>query len=267
MKSAESSQEKFLSEPHSAPRASVIGRLAVPACLVLLTACIGPQKPVQIEQDHRSPSAESAQGDSVQETSRQEVAAPIQPLPLPVPLPAEASAEAQASRTSEAPVVEVKPVYVVAQAESYRVTNAVTATKTDTPIMDTPMSVKVVPQQVMRDQQVVRVDQALKNVSGVISGAEGDMQFNVRGFDQFNFYRDGYPFQGQFFHAEDLTNIERVEVLKGPGYSLRAGRAGRHHQFRDQATAGSAELFAPTAIRFVWLVSDQRRSHRPPYCG
>ena len=224
MKSAESSQEKFLSEPHSAPRASVIGRLAVPACLVLLTACIGPQKPVQIEQDHRSPSAESAQGDSVQETSRQEVAAPIQPLPLPVPLPAEASAEAQASRTSEAPVVEVKPVYVVAQAESYRVTNAVTATKTDTPIMDTPMSVKVVPQQVMRDQQVVRVDQALKNVSGVISGAEGDMQFNVRGFDQFNFYRDGYPFQGQFFHAEDLTNIERVEVLKGPG-SILYGRA------------------------------------------
>ncbi|TKB87393.1 MAG: hypothetical protein E8D43_10315, partial [Nitrospira sp.] len=224
MKSAESSQEKFLSEPHSAPRASVIGRLAVPACLMLLTACIGPQKPVQMEQDHRSPSAESAQGDPVQETSRQEVAAPIQPLPLPVPLPAEASAEAQASRTSEAPVVEVKPVYVVAQAESYRVTNAVTATKTDTPIMDTPVSVKVVPQQVMRDQQVVRVDQALKNVSGVISGAEGDMQFNVRGFDQFNFYRDGYPFQGQFFHAEDLTNIERVEVLKGPG-SILYGRA------------------------------------------
>ena len=110
MKSAESSQEKFLSEPYGAPRASVIGRLALPACLLLLTACIGPQKPVPTEQDHRTLSAASAQGEPAQESNRQEIAAPIQPLPLPVPLPAEASAEAQASTTSEAPVVEVKPV-------------------------------------------------------------------------------------------------------------------------------------------------------------
>ncbi|MGQ0593715.1 MAG: TonB-dependent receptor plug domain-containing protein, partial [Gammaproteobacteria bacterium] len=51
---------------------------------------------------------------------------------------------------------------------SYTVPNATTATKTDTPIMETPFSVQVVPQQVLQDQQVFRLEKALQNVSGVI---------------------------------------------------------------------------------------------------
>jgi len=43
--------------------------------------------------------------------------------------------------------------------KDYKITNAVTATKTDTPIMQTPMSVKVVSRQVMKDQQAITVDQ------------------------------------------------------------------------------------------------------------
>jgi iron complex outermembrane recepter protein len=50
---------------------------------------------------------------------------------------------------------------------SYNVLNATTATKTDTPIFDTPLSIQVVPQQVLKDQQAVRLQDALKNVSGV----------------------------------------------------------------------------------------------------
>ena len=206
-----------------------IGRIVAVAGLTLLTACIGPHKPVATDKTSATPVAAPAQGESTGESGGDKAAQarqspPALPVPLPVPVPAEDLAGTGASTRDDAPVVDVKPVHIVAQAESYHVTNTVTATKTDTPIMDTPVSVKVVPQQVMRDQQVVRVDQALKNISGVISGAEGDMQFNMRGFDQFNFYRDGYPFQSQWFHGEDLTNIERVEVLKGPG-SILYGRA------------------------------------------
>jgi iron complex outermembrane receptor protein len=47
-----------------------------------------------------------------------------------------------------------KPVYDSTDPYNtdYNRTNAVTATKTDTSLMQTPMSVKVVPQQVLKDQ-------------------------------------------------------------------------------------------------------------------
>lgn len=102
----------------------------------------------------------------------------------------------------------------------YYISNASTATKTDTPIMETPMSVKVVPRQVLKDQQVITLDQALKNVSGAVSGVGGSGTFFLRGFGNYNVYRDGYKNQSQWFHTEDLANVERVEVLKGPGSIL-----------------------------------------------
>lgn len=108
--------------------------------------------------------------------------------------------------------------------KDYKITNAVTATKTDTPIMQTPMSVKVVSQQVMKDQQVITVDQALRNVSGAVAGAGGTGTFFLRGFGNSNIYRDGFLNNSQWSHTEDLTNVERVEVLKGPG-SLLYGRS------------------------------------------
>jgi iron complex outermembrane recepter protein len=79
----------------------------------------------------------------------------------------------------------------------YNRPNAVTAIKTDTPIMQTPVSVKVVPSQVLKDQQVITVDQALRNVSGVVSGAGGTGTFFIRGFGNFNIYRDGFLNQSQ----------------------------------------------------------------------
>jgi len=106
----------------------------------------------------------------------------------------------------------------------YQVRHASTATKTDTPIMQTPMSVKVVPQSVLRDQQAITIEQALRNVSGVSSGLGGSGTFFIRGFGSYLNYRDGYKSQGEWAHTEDLENVERVEVLKGPG-SILYGRA------------------------------------------
>jgi len=58
--------------------------------------------------------------------------------------------------------------------KNYAVTNSTTATKTDTPIMETPMSIQVVPKSVMDDQQDTNILDALnRNVSGVLARTGG----------------------------------------------------------------------------------------------
>jgi iron complex outermembrane receptor protein len=138
-----------------------------------------------------------------------------------------AAAEPQSSKTMPAVTVTGTAHYAPEldpYNADYNRTQAATATKTDTPIMQTPMSIKVVPQQVLKDQQTVTLDQALKNVSGVVNGSGSDRQFFLRGFEVFNYYRDGFPFINNWHHTEELANVERVEVLKGPG-SILYGRS------------------------------------------
>jgi len=115
----------------------------------------------------------------------------------------------------------------------YRLPNSSTATKTDTPIMETPFSVKAIPQQVLQDQQVIRVDKAVENISGVIRSGANTLQrdtFIIRGFDTGgagNTYRNGTIFpQGltQLSAPREVANLQQIEVLKGPA-SLLFGRA------------------------------------------
>ena len=47
--------------------------------------------------------------------------------------------------------------------------DATTGTMTDTPVIETPLNVQVITKQMLKDQQVINLDQALKNVSGVTS--------------------------------------------------------------------------------------------------
>lgn len=77
---------------------------------------------------------------------------------------------------------------VTGEQDGYSVPDATTGTKTDTPLRDIPQSIQVVPQQVIRDQQATRLNDALRNVPGVItsSGSPGNNEtsaFTIRGFD------------------------------------------------------------------------------------
>lgn len=115
--------------------------------------------------------------------------------------------------------VSSKPVYP--DDKSYSVSNSSTALKTDTPIFQTPASIQVVTKQVMQDQQAYRLQDALKNVSGVQSyHGYGGMfeQFVLRGFllSTVN-YRNGVRIP---FTKFDTANVERVEVLKGASAML-----------------------------------------------
>ncbi|NEQ88286.1 MAG: TonB-dependent receptor plug domain-containing protein, partial [Moorea sp. SIO2I5] len=105
------------------------------------------------------------------------------------------------------------------EGERYLVPNATTGTRTDTPLRDTPQSIQVIPREVFEDQQVIRLNDALRNVSGVVAGSNDPRggQFIVRGFEMSSILRDGFrttvPNNGGF---PELANIEQIEVLKGP---------------------------------------------------
>lgn len=107
----------------------------------------------------------------------------------------------------------------------YQVRHASTATKTDTPLMELPLSLKVVPKSVINDQQITRLDDALKNVSGVFAspGTGGTVDsFLVRGFEDFSPYYNGVRLTTGWTQQgmRDTAGLERVEVFKGPASIL-----------------------------------------------
>ncbi|MEM8677585.1 MAG: TonB-dependent siderophore receptor [Cyanobacteria bacterium P01_G01_bin.67] len=108
--------------------------------------------------------------------------------------------------------------------DEYFVPNASTATRTDTPIRDIPQSIQVIPQQVIEDQQAIRLDEVLNNVSGVTTGGRvgnAAESFNIRGFSDTSVLRDGFrQFGGQGQNFAETANLEQVEVLKGPASIL-----------------------------------------------
>ena len=133
------------------------------------------------------------------------------------------------SVTPEASTAQTEPdgeIEVIATGEGedndYVVPEATSATRTDTPIIDTPQSVQVIPQQVLEDQQVTRLDEALRNVSGVTFGGSNlgrSLEFSIRGFDEAPIIRNGFrQFGGDV--VPETANLERIEVLKGPASVL-----------------------------------------------
>ena len=131
--------------------------------------------------------------------------------------------------TSETPQEDdsIEIVVTGEQDEGYNPSSASTATRTDTPLRDIPQSIQVVPRQAIEDQQITRVGDALENVSGVTNAGLYNNYLDyiwLRGFPTFqgNFFRDGVRLNSYFigFGTEDLANLERIEVLKGPASVL-----------------------------------------------
>ncbi|NDJ19283.1 AMIN domain-containing protein [Myxacorys almedinensis] len=58
-------------------------------------------------------------------------------------------------------------IVVTGERSGYRVPNSSTATKTDTPLRDIPQVIQVIPQQLIRDQNITKLQDAIVNVPGV----------------------------------------------------------------------------------------------------
>ncbi|WP_417886637.1 TonB-dependent siderophore receptor [Zunongwangia sp.] len=100
-------------------------------------------------------------------------------------------------------------------------------TKTASHVIDVPQSIATVTKELMDDQQAFTLNDVVKNVAGVNQYSSYD-DLTVRGFRNgyqsgfrlVNGLRSGYSYGNGFFRVPLTVNLERVEVLKGPGAAL-----------------------------------------------
>lgn len=110
--------------------------------------------------------------------------------------------------------------------QGYRATRTSTGTKTDTALRDVPQSIQVVSRQVLEDQQITSLGDALTNVSSIQranSHGGSSESFVIRGFNAVTYAIDGMLISPLVERPEaitDMASVERIEVLKGPASVL-----------------------------------------------
>jgi iron complex outermembrane receptor protein len=138
-------------------------------------------------------------------------------------------AVAGAQEDSSGAAVELPALTVTGQQETaltpvtgYVANRQVTGTKTDTPLIETPQSISVIPADQIRDQNAQSLNQAVRYTAGVTPETRGAVstrydQLTIRGFDA-DTYWNGLKLQSLYYAVPQLDPflLERVEVLKGP---------------------------------------------------
>ncbi|MFZ5842543.1 MAG: TonB-dependent siderophore receptor [Pseudomonadota bacterium] len=163
-------------------------------------------------------------------------AQPLPPLALALLLclPASAAlASTESDASAEPAETTLKTVVVQAGADEtatspvtgYVAKRSATATKTDTPVAETPQAVSVVTPEQMRDQGAQTVQDALRYVAGVRSepyglDSRGDWSM-IRGADPVIFL-DGLQQTFGYYASSrpDPFTLARIDVLKGPSSVL-----------------------------------------------
>jgi len=145
---------------------------------------------------------------------------------------ASAQQAAALSTTASAPHT-LPPITVLATPADYWAPESRTATRSDTPLLQTPQSVQVVPRAVLEDQNALTLTEAVRNVAGVQYdfGFNGSLQplLILRGFPNTSmtamgpmsgissYYLDGSKVMGV---PINMANVQSVEVIKGPASVL-----------------------------------------------
>jgi catecholate siderophore receptor len=146
-----------------------------------------------------------------QHTQYQKLVAPTIALTVAMTGPTVMAGEREVLTAPEVEVREQRPGYIVPNLGLSRLPE---------PIRDIPQSITVVPQELMLQQGVTNLQDALRNVTGISfqagegGGAQGN-NLSIRGFNARNdIFLDGMRDQGSYFR--DVFNTEAIEVLKGP---------------------------------------------------
>jgi catecholate siderophore receptor len=127
----------------------------------------------------------------------------------------------------------------------YAVPRTISATKTNTPLRDTPQSVTIVSRQLIADQSMQSMADVVRYVPSITMGqGEGHRDApTIRGNSSTaDFFVDGVRDDAQYYR--DLYNVERVEALKGSNAMIfgRGGGGGIINRVSKQAG------FAPTRL-------------------
>ncbi|MEX1221124.1 MAG: TonB-dependent receptor [Idiomarina sp.] len=118
----------------------------------------------------------------------------------------------------------IETIEVLGKQLGYHERNASTALRQNIPLLETPQSIFVINDALIKDQQSFRIDQILQNDSSVqkannFLGAYSS--FQIRGFqlnNATNYLRNGRPFFN--LASPPVETLNRVEVLKGPSSVL-----------------------------------------------
>lgn len=135
-----------------------------------------------------------------------------------------AAAQQQSDSTQLKPVTVTAPPVV----EGFKA-NEASSPKFTAPLVDTPRSITVIPQEVIESTGSVTLTEALRTTPGITFGAGeggnpvGDRPF-LRGYDAgTDMFVDGVRDGG--FQSREVFNLEQIEVVKGPS-SAYGGRGG-----------------------------------------
>jgi iron complex outermembrane recepter protein len=120
-------------------------------------------------------------------------------------------------------------ITVTAESGSFRPDESSTATKTNIALNEIPQGIGVANQSLIQSQQDIRFADAAENISGVnrdvLTSGDVGSALTIRGLSLgvfSNYYRDSFAFDGMA--PSDTTDVDRVEILKGPS-SVLYGRA------------------------------------------
>lgn len=103
---------------------------------------------------------------------------------------------------------------------TYRNEMSVAAAKSNIPLKDLPQSVSYVTKELIIDRQAFRVNDILKNISGV-SLNNFENRFTLRGVAGNSYqFINGLRVSGRSFNSLIVNNLERIEVMKGPASAL-----------------------------------------------
>ena len=110
----------------------------------------------------------------------------------------------------------------------YVATRSVTATKTNTPLLETPQAITVIGRDQIEAQGAQTLTQATQYTAGIYSGVYGADErvdfFTLRGFvaSDYGIYKDGLQLLNYGFGTlkTEIFGLERIEVLRGPAAVL-----------------------------------------------
>lgn len=124
------------------------------------------------------------------------------------------------------------PVTVQGQAGGYKTPDVISSPKFTAPLLDTPRSITVIPEEVIKDRGATSLQDVLRTTPGVTLGSGeggtpvGDRPF-IRGYEaSTDIFIDGLRDYSRGSH--ETFNLESVEVTKGPSsaYTGRGGTGG-----------------------------------------